>query len=156
MVGGKQLINTSKPTGKFRKGKSCSDNLVNLILKVEEAFIEKKEVLAVFLDVQSTFDNGNSGTLISKLAALGYPKCLLQIVKFLTHERLIFTDSILTERRIVQKGVPKAGVLSLLLYVLYIANITNKNTTQRPASRNSPMMWRSIWSSAPSKEPRAH
>ncbi|CAK9801061.1 Probable RNA-directed DNA polymerase from transposon X-element [Anthophora plagiata] len=43
----------------FRKGRSCIDNLTGLALKVNEAFLEKKVVIAAFLDVQGAFDNVN-------------------------------------------------------------------------------------------------
>ena len=41
----------------FRKGQSTIDNLTNLSLNVDEAFSNKKHLLAAFFDVSSAFDN---------------------------------------------------------------------------------------------------
>ncbi|XP_058805042.1 uncharacterized protein LOC131672100 [Phymastichus coffea] len=108
----------------FRKGHSCSDNLSNLTLKVEEAFVEKKEVLAAFLDVRGAFDNVKIDILLNKLASIGCPEKLLIFIKFITYERLIYSDSCPNNPRLATKGVPQGGVLSPLLYILYVSSIT--------------------------------
>lgn len=108
----------------FRRGKSCIDNLVQLTLKVDEAFVEKKEVLAAFLDVHGAFDNVNIDILLSKLSSLGCSPNLLTFVKFITHERFISTDHTGDTISLAHKGVPQGGVLSPLLYILYVANVT--------------------------------
>lgn len=109
----------------FRKGKSCMDNLAQLTLKVDEAFIEKKEVLAAFLDVHGAFDNVNIDILLTKLASFGCSANLMKFVKFITHERFIFSDHSGDKYSVAHKGVPQGGVLSPLLYILYVANITD-------------------------------
>ncbi|XP_076235116.1 uncharacterized protein LOC143179689 [Calliopsis andreniformis] len=106
----------------FRKGKSCIDNLVCLSLRADEAFSENKFLLATFLDVSGTFDNVSADILICKLALLDCPLSLLHFIKFLTHERLVISE-FNSEPRIVCKGVAQGGVLSPLLYILYISYI---------------------------------
>ncbi|XP_076658781.1 uncharacterized protein LOC143362464 [Halictus rubicundus] len=108
----------------FRKGRSCSDNLVNLTLKIEEAFMEKSEVLAAFLDVQGAFDNVDCNILLARLADLGSPRNLLLFIKFLTHERQIYSATSPSKPRLVFRGVPQGGVLSPLLYILYVSDTT--------------------------------
>lgn len=107
----------------FRKGKSCTDNLVNLKLKIDEAFVEKKEVLAAFLDVKGAFDNINVDILLKKLSEIGCSNKFLKYIKFLTYERYIHTDYTGENYRKVHKGVPQGGVLSPLLYILYVSDI---------------------------------
>lgn len=107
----------------FRKGKSCADNLLCLTLKINEAFLEKKNVLAAFLDVNGAFDHVNIEILLTRLASLGCPLPFIQFVKFITHERHIYTELDDT-MRLTHKGVPQGGVLSPILYTLYVAAIT--------------------------------
>ena len=110
----------------FRKGQSCVDNLVNLSLCADEGLANKKDTIAVFLDVQGAFDNVNSDILIKKLASTCGSNHLTTLVKFLTYQRIIHLDILGNETRMVHKGVPQGGVLSPLLYVLYVSDITNK------------------------------
>ena len=107
----------------FRKGHSCVGNLTHITLKIEEAFLEKKEVLAAYLDIRGAFDNVNADILSHRLASMGCSINLIYFVKFLTQERRIFTDN--SELKITNKDVPQGGVLSPLLYLLYVANVTD-------------------------------
>ena len=92
----------------FRKGLSCIDNIVNLNFNIKKSFKQKKEYFAVFLDVCAAFDNVNSDLLIKKLAEIGCSQNILKFVKFVTYERLIYTD-ITNEVRKCNKGVPQGG-----------------------------------------------
>ena len=76
----------------FRRGKSCTDNLVNLTLEVDHALFMKKETYAAFLDIKGAFDNVQCDILLGKLAEIGCSTNILQFVKFLTHERQIHAD----------------------------------------------------------------
>lgn len=108
----------------FRKGKSCQDNLITLKLAIEESFIEKKETLAAFLDTHAAFDNVNVNILLDKLASIGCSKHIIAFVKHLMHTRNVFSIFNLEIPRMVCKEVPQGGVLSPLLYLLYVADIT--------------------------------
>lgn len=94
----------SSQTG-FRKGMSCSNNLTNLNIKIKEAFSEKKELLAAFLDVKGAFDGVIIDILLQTLASLGCPKNLVFFIKFLTNERLIYTSTSGDLPRLAYKGV---------------------------------------------------
>ena len=100
----------------------CIDNLACLTMKLEEAFLEKKEILAVFLDVQGAFDNVKVDILLNKLAVIGCPTSLIQLIKFISYVRIIYCD-FLNAPRAVYKGVPQGGILSSLLYILYTSSI---------------------------------
>ena len=43
----------------FRKGRSCTNNLANLVLQADEMLESHKDLFAVFLDVCGAFDNVN-------------------------------------------------------------------------------------------------
>ena len=49
---------------------------------------------------------------------------MLKFIKFLNHERLVYTDYTENNYRCVHKGVMQGGVLSPLLYILYVTDIT--------------------------------
>lgn len=54
---------------------------------------------------------------------MGCPLQLIQFIKFITHERYIYTEKSSGNFRVVHKGVPQGAVLSPLLYSLYVAPI---------------------------------
>ena len=108
----------------FRRGPSCADNSINLTVTILHAFKEQKEMYAVFLDISAAFDNVQSDILIQKLADIGCPSRLVSFVKFLTYERFIYTG-LEDNCTYAYKGVPQGGVLSPLLYLLYVSNITD-------------------------------
>ena len=109
----------------FRKGQSTSDNLTNILLYIERSFKCNRDVLAAFLDVSGAFDNVDLNLLLKCLADIECPSILLKFIKFLMFERTIFTDSTGNTPGKVYKGVPQGGVLSPLLYCIYVARITN-------------------------------
>lgn len=84
----------------FRKGRSCTDNLTDITLKAEEALLNKKDLISVSLDAQFPYDKVNSDILLSKLASMDCSESLIiKFIKFITHRRSIFTDSLEDEFR---------------------------------------------------------
>lgn len=79
----------------------------------------------MFLDVSGAFDNVNLDILLRKLAEIGCPANTVKFVKFLTTESTIYSEHSVSAARLVHKGVPQGGgVLSPLLFSIYVANIT--------------------------------
>ena len=109
----------------FRKGQSTCDNVTNFLLFIEESFSNKKDVLAAFLDVQGAFDNVNIDLLLTKLADIGCPYNLIKFVKHICTDRHIFTVETESNYQTANKGLPQGGVLSPLLYCIYVAAIIN-------------------------------
>lgn len=118
-------INNIIPTNQsgFRKGRSCTDNLTNLTLEIQEALAKKEDLLAAFLDVSGAFNNVLSDILLNKLAEIKCSIKMIRYAKFLTRERWIHTHIEGRELIKVNKGVPQGGVLSPLFYLLYVAKI---------------------------------
>lgn len=63
----------------FRKGRSCTDNLLNLSLHVHDGFRSKTDTVAAFLDVSGAFDNVVPSALFHQLAEIGR---VLELHKF--------------------------------------------------------------------------
>ena len=82
------------------------------------------ETLASFLDVHTAFDNVNLDILIEKLVSIGCSRNILVFVKHLMHTRFIYSQYNEDVPRMVCKGVPQGGVLSPLLHLLYVSDIT--------------------------------
>lgn len=108
----------------FRKGLSCADNLASYKLFVEDAFSKKQQVMAVYLDISGAFNDVKSHLLLEKLREIGFSHKVIKFVSFMVQERKIFTEANIEEPRTCYKGVPQGGVLSPLLYTLYISDIT--------------------------------
>lgn len=107
-----------------RKGRSCIDNLTEFVLKTESALLKNKDVIAVFLDVSKAYDNVHCDILTKKLASIGCSESLITFTQFLTKCRHIYTQSLNDQSRFSLKGVPQGGVLSSLLYAIYVKDIT--------------------------------
>ncbi|XP_043514066.1 uncharacterized protein LOC122530817 [Frieseomelitta varia] len=108
----------------FRPGRSCADNLTMLTMSVKEAFSMGKDVLACFL-VKGAFDNVNSDILMKKFSTMECPHNIVNLVNFLTHERnvtFVVNDSYIFIRKVF-KGLSQGGVLSPLLYLIYVNDI---------------------------------
>ena len=69
------------------------------------------------------FDNVIIEVLLEKLASIGCPSPLVNFIKFLTHERTIFTNDTGESFKKAYRGVSQGGVLSPLLYYIYVSNI---------------------------------
>lgn len=108
----------------FRKGRSCNDNLINLAMYIETGFQKGKDTLAAFLDVQGAFDNVNSTILIEKLKQIGVSESILSFIQHLKFQRKIYSEYNRSQPCYSCKGVPQGGVLSSLLYLIYVVGIT--------------------------------
>ena len=108
----------------FREGRSCNDNLADLMLQTDQALTKKDlRVIAVFLDVRGAFDNVKCDILLQKLFSISYSETLVKYVKFITHSRSLFTASHGNDYRYSSKGVSQGGFLSPLLYIIYVKDI---------------------------------
>ena len=107
----------------FRKGFSCMDNVTNVALLIEESFQKKEHTLGVFLDVVGAFLNVQPDILAKTLDQIGCPTNLIKFCLFLSQERLVFTQINSESPRILSKGVPIGGILSPILYIIYVYRI---------------------------------
>ena len=107
----------------FRSGKLCVDNIINLTVQAKDTLANHKHLLAAFLDIRCEFDNVNCNILLQKLAEIGCSEKLICFISFLIHQRIIYNELTGKEYETVDKGVAQGGVLSPLLYIIYVKNI---------------------------------
>ena len=93
-------------------------------MQVDEALKNKTDVLAAFLNVSGAFNHVNSDILLDTLAKIGCSPQIIKFIKFLTHDRYVYTNVEGYEKLKAHKGVPQGGVLSPLLYIIYVSCIT--------------------------------
>lgn len=113
-----------KTQSAFVKGKSCINNVTQLVLDVDLAFMEKKLVFAAFLEVKEAFDNIESKAMANKLIDLSCPGKLVFFALFLTRHRFIFSDVNPDCPSETLSDVTHGKVLSALLFASTVKNIT--------------------------------
>lgn len=112
----------------FRKGKSCIDNLVDMISEIKINRDMNLNTVAAFLDVKSVYDNVRTDLMTDILVE---KKCPSKITNYIdtwmrnrkNHSKFIIQED-KEESRVVNKGLPQGGVLSSTLYNIYTSEIT--------------------------------
>lgn len=108
----------------FRKSKSYMDNLSILCSQVIKEFKSGETVSAVFLDIQSAYDNVLADVLLERLRILGFPSSILAFIfNFVSSRSLSFKFSDIDEARWSYKGLSQGSVRSPLLYAIYVMKL---------------------------------
>jgi hypothetical protein len=96
--------------------------LARLAERVTTNFGEKRLTCAIFLDVAKAFDTVWVSGLLFKLTALNFPSYLVKIISSYLHNRAFegaFVSATST-RRCVRAGVAQGGLVSPVLFNLYV------------------------------------
>ena len=121
-----QLLNNYQ-TG-YRKNRSTEDQLILLAQEIENAFQEKKKVIAVFVDLSKAFDKVWKKGLLLKLATCGINGNMFYWIKNLLNQRTARVKVDGKTSHIVKlcEGVPQGGIISTTLFLVFINDIMNK------------------------------
>lgn len=95
----------------FRKGRSCVDNLVRLTTDIEISRCTNRNMVAVFLDVSSAYDNVRTNILCDILENKDCPSRICKFIEGWMRNRCTYfaigDEQVI--KRVVNKGLPREG-----------------------------------------------
>ena len=114
----------------YRKHRSTEDQLAYLAQCAENAFQEKRKLLAVFFDLSRAFDKVWKEGLLLKLLQTGVRRNMWSWMHHFLYGRTarVKVDGHLSKKVILREGVPQGGVLSPTLFLVYINDIIDSLT----------------------------
>jgi hypothetical protein len=120
----------------FRSNRRTTDNLLYLTQKTVECFNRGKNCLTVFFDIAKAFDRVWHNGLIFKLIQLKIPNYMIIWIKDYLNNRKFFVklgeQSSCTGK--IETGVPQGGVLSPILFSIFINDIPIRNELNKSNS----------------------
>ena len=112
----------------FRKSYSTATACFILKETVMNYTQSNSNVYGCFLDISKAFDSVNHYILINQLHKLGVPACIVSMIEFWYNNQFVnvrFKNSLSNEWKI-SNGVRQGGVLSGLLFNVYIDSLLNR------------------------------
>ena len=110
----------------FQKGKSTHMALIALIDKISEALENGDCVIGIFLDFSKAFDTIDHSILLQKLSFYGIQGVILSwFENYLSNRKQYVTyNGIKSKTEKVNCGVPQGSILGLLLFLIYINDLS--------------------------------
>ncbi|CAG5073426.1 Similar to X-element\ORF2: Probable RNA-directed DNA polymerase from transposon X-element (Drosophila melanogaster) [Cotesia congregata] len=121
----------------FQPGKPCADNVFTLLALLQMKLRFGKPVYTLFIDFRRAFDSVPHDKLWTKLMNLGLSSKLINILKILydNAQMKVRVNGQLSEQANVTLGVLQGEVLSPILFILYLSDITgNSSPPKQPAA----------------------
>ncbi|GFV56078.1 RNA-directed DNA polymerase from mobile element jockey, partial [Trichonephila clavipes] len=111
----------------FWKSRSTTDNLLRLETSIREAFVKKQYNISVSFDIKKANDMSWRYGILRDLYAMDFRGNLPVFIKnFLNHRSFqVRLRSFYSNIFIQEQGVPQGSVLSVLLFIIKINNITH-------------------------------
>ena len=114
----------------FRKKKSTETALMKFTEYVHNGLSKKHNVGSIFMDLSRAFDVMDHDILEGKLEHYGFRGVFLNFIMSFIRERKYFVNvnSINSDVRTVNIGVPQGSTLGPLLFLLYVNDMENSST----------------------------
>jgi ribonuclease HI len=111
----------------FRKRRGTTDNIAYLTDEIQKSFIEQKQTVAIFIDIQKAYDTIRADVVIDSLLKMGFKgKIVRYIQNFLTDRTFcIQLGGIHSRIGHMGKGIPQGSVISCTLFNIVFNEILN-------------------------------
>ena len=109
----------------FRRGRTTTDCLVDLIEEITVALDQGEYALSIFLDLSKAFDTVNHSILLTKLIYYGIEDMENQWFDSYLHKRKqrVLVNGIFSDLLMINSGVPQGSILGPFLFLIYINDI---------------------------------
>ncbi|BHF80349.1 hypothetical protein SprV_0702347400 [Sparganum proliferum] len=106
----------------FRKGRSCTTNLLHSLQSWTRALDDRHEVHIPFIDFQKAFDTVPHQRLLHKLKKIGIGGNFLKWIEnfLLGRHQVVCTGQGKSDPAMVECGVPQGSVLEPILFLIYV------------------------------------
>ena len=110
----------------FRKGKSTTRAVNNIVNQIYEYRNNGEHSIAVFLDLSKAFNCVNHDILCLKLEKVGIRgQCKQWIMEYLRNRKqYVKNGNLKSDCKTINYGIPQGSVLGPLIYLLYVNDIT--------------------------------
>jgi ribonuclease HI len=117
----------SKLQSGFRRGRCTIDNIIDLEIRIRNAFAKRNHLVSIFFDIEKAYDRTWRYGILRQLHSLGLRGNLpIFIQNFLSLRYFkVRIGNILSDDFIQEEGVPQGSVLSVTLFIIAINDILN-------------------------------